>query len=516
MAGSAGSGSGGTGYSRSARSRSTVRLVARIVDAGAAGQQLVEVAGGLDHLLQVVEDEQPAAVAELLDQGLQRRARPRQVGPHRPGDAGQDHAPARVTAASGTNTVPAVEAVAQPLADGQRQPGLADAARPGEGDQPHVGPLEQVGHLVDGLLPPDQRGRAHRQRHEGRDGRRRRRPRPRAGRRGRVAANRSLSSVARSSRTSRPSSAGVRKLRYESAASRLDAGEQVGEAGLAVGRRRLDVQQARQRPRQLELVLEPGDLHAGADLPVALPVQPDEDVALGQVGPVQLPRRVRPGAQLEQHRREPQRRDGARDRRAAPRPARRAWSSRTPAGAGQGSGSPLVGQPRAHGRVPVGAATRVRNGPGPNAAARRRAGHHRIQGGRARSRSLWARSVVTRVSRSAAAHQLTCVISWASSRPSAAKNAANAAPSEFLRSTAYRRNSSATSASGTWIWPTRGGGAHPHGLEPVDRRLGGAMVGGHAQQRAVRWDSVVSTPPKTGPARARGVRVRVGPPDPNV
>ena len=58
--------------------------------AGTAGQQLVEVAGGVDHLLQVVEDQQPPVVAELLDQGLQRRVRPRQVGADRPGDAGQD------------------------------------------------------------------------------------------------------------------------------------------------------------------------------------------------------------------------------------------------------------------------------------------------------------------------------------------------------------------------------------------------------------------------------------------
>ena len=55
--------------------------------AGAAGQQLVQVAGGAGDLLQVVQDEQPGAVAQLLGQGLQRRARPGQVGAHRPADA---------------------------------------------------------------------------------------------------------------------------------------------------------------------------------------------------------------------------------------------------------------------------------------------------------------------------------------------------------------------------------------------------------------------------------------------
>ena len=88
-AGSAGSGSGGTGYSRSARSPSTVRLVARITTPRTAGQQRVDVAGRVDHLLQVVEDQQPPVVAEVLDQGLQRRARPGQLDPHRPGDARQ-------------------------------------------------------------------------------------------------------------------------------------------------------------------------------------------------------------------------------------------------------------------------------------------------------------------------------------------------------------------------------------------------------------------------------------------
>ena len=54
---SAGSDSGGTGYSRSARSPSTVRLVARITTPRTAGQQRVDVAGRVDHLLEVVQDE---------------------------------------------------------------------------------------------------------------------------------------------------------------------------------------------------------------------------------------------------------------------------------------------------------------------------------------------------------------------------------------------------------------------------------------------------------------------------
>jgi len=94
-------------------------------------------------------------------------------------------------------------------------------------------------------------------------------------------------------------------------------------------------------PRQLELILQPRDLHARADPPVPLPVQPDEHVALRQVSPVQLARGVRPRPQLEHHRGQPHAapRWPARPP-AAPRPVRPAWSSRTPAAAGPVSGSP--------------------------------------------------------------------------------------------------------------------------------------------------------------------------------
>jgi hypothetical protein len=92
-----------------------------------------------------------------------------------------------------------------------------------------------------------------------------------------------------------------------------DPVEQAGQARLPVGRWSLDVQQLRQAARLVELLLKARDLHAGTYPAVALPVQPDEHIALLQVCPVQLPRRVRPGAQLEQNRSEPQRRDCARD-----------------------------------------------------------------------------------------------------------------------------------------------------------------------------------------------------------
>ena len=162
-AGRPGSGSGGTGYSRSARNPSTVRLVASDDHAGAVGQQLVQVAGGAGDLLQVVQDEQPGAVPQLLGQGLQRRARPGQVGAHRPADAAHDQL-RRGDPGQRDEHGAGTEAATCPFAHGQRQPGLADPARPGQRHQPHPRPGEQAGQLADGLLPPDQRGGVHRQR----------------------------------------------------------------------------------------------------------------------------------------------------------------------------------------------------------------------------------------------------------------------------------------------------------------------------------------------------------------
>jgi hypothetical protein len=62
-----------------------------------------------------------------------------------------------------------------------------------------------------------------------------------------------------------------------------------------------------------ELVLQTRDVHARPDPAIPLPVQTDEDVRLGQVSAVQLARWVRSSPELEEHRREPERRDGTGD-----------------------------------------------------------------------------------------------------------------------------------------------------------------------------------------------------------
>ena len=128
--------------------------------ARAAGQQLVQLTGDVDDLLQVVQDQQPAAVAELLGQGLKRRARPRQVDAHRPGDAAKGQLGPGDPGQRDEHDARS-EAVTQAFGHGHRQAGLADPTRPAEGHQP--GPVQQPPDLGDLLLPAHERGELPRQ-----------------------------------------------------------------------------------------------------------------------------------------------------------------------------------------------------------------------------------------------------------------------------------------------------------------------------------------------------------------
>ena len=182
-----------------------------------------------------------------------------------------------VTPASGTNATP------EPKRSRSRSPTAVASrvpTRPGQRDQPRVGSPDQTGHLVDGLLPSDQRCRAHRHwtratpggrhlaRHRHRDSRRRAGGgEPLAQQRRQVVAHQPVQLTGGAEVTVR-----VRRLLP-------DPVEQPGQARLAVGRRAFDVQQPRQPSRQLELLLQARNLHARADPPVALPVQPDEHIA---------------------------------------------------------------------------------------------------------------------------------------------------------------------------------------------------------------------------------------------
>jgi hypothetical protein len=140
---------------------------------GAAGQQFAEVAGRVDQVLEVVEDQRPSAIAEALDQGRQRGVGAPGLGPHRPRDRGENLLGLR-DAGKRDESRAGLEAVAQPLAHRQRQPGLADATRPGQRHQPRGLAPEQASHVVDRLLASDERRRDHAQGSRPARGRRRR------------------------------------------------------------------------------------------------------------------------------------------------------------------------------------------------------------------------------------------------------------------------------------------------------------------------------------------------------
>src|SRR5437660_10105674 len=82
------------------------------------------------------------------------------------------------------------------------------------------------------------------------------------------------------------------------------------QAGLTLCRGSLDVDELRFPTRELVLVLQARYLHSGGNPAIALPVEADEDIALGQVGPVQFTRWIGSCPRLEEHRGQSQLGDG--------------------------------------------------------------------------------------------------------------------------------------------------------------------------------------------------------------
>ena len=72
----------------------------------------------------------------------------------------------------------------------------------------------------------------------------------------------------------------------------LDSPDERAQTVLALGGRLAQVEEHRLAVPEVQLVLDPGDLGSGSDPAVALPVDADEDVALIDVGRVQIARRV--------------------------------------------------------------------------------------------------------------------------------------------------------------------------------------------------------------------------------
>ncbi len=86
-----------------------------------------------------------------------------------------------------------------------------------------------------------------------------------------------------------------------------DPVEQLGQTRFTVRSGAFHVQKPGEFARaQVVLVFESGDLLIGSHPSVALPVQADEDIALIQIGAIELARGVGSGPQLEHHRRKVQ------------------------------------------------------------------------------------------------------------------------------------------------------------------------------------------------------------------
>ena len=134
-AGIGGSGNGGTGYSHSARSPSTVRLVAKIATPGqrASSSPRSRATWTTCSRLSRMSSQAPSPnVSARASSG--EPARPGRLPPSGRGGQHQPRVGDRVQRHEhGARTEP----ITQPLAYRHRQPGLADPARPGQRHQPH-------------------------------------------------------------------------------------------------------------------------------------------------------------------------------------------------------------------------------------------------------------------------------------------------------------------------------------------------------------------------------------------
>ena len=176
-----------------------------------------------------------------------------------------------------------------------REAALADPSRTGQRHEPHVVVGQEVDDRRQLALPADERrerrgqldGAVHRG--EGLVDRRRRTGEPLGEERREVAAH-ELGELL-----------GVGVVRVRRPVVLPDAVEELREAGLALTAL-LDVHELRHLGAgEAVLVLQPRDVLAGRDPAVALAVEPEEDVALGEVRAVQLAGRMRARTELEHH-----------------------------------------------------------------------------------------------------------------------------------------------------------------------------------------------------------------------
>jgi hypothetical protein len=99
---------------------------------------LVERGRDTYYLLEVVQHQQSRGLREVLGQGVEGRPRSLDGRSHNDGDARQ-HQLGLSDRSERDEYRTARRTVVELLTHGDCQPGLADAARTGEGDQPHLG-----------------------------------------------------------------------------------------------------------------------------------------------------------------------------------------------------------------------------------------------------------------------------------------------------------------------------------------------------------------------------------------
>ena len=178
----------------------------------AAREELVELGGDTHDLFEVVQHEQGRRFTQMLDHDVESPPRAFDAGADGGGDA-REHELRLGYGSEGHEHCSLRVPVLQSLGHGDGQSGLADPARAGEGDEPHLRRRQQGRDGGDVRLAPyeGRRRRRKRTRHLPASGSKR--LTPVRGHRGPAEANRSLSNRARSSRTSRPSSREVRNDR---------------------------------------------------------------------------------------------------------------------------------------------------------------------------------------------------------------------------------------------------------------------------------------------------------------
>lgn len=155
MAAASGSVKGGTGKRCSPRTLSASRLVTSNFQAGTVVSQPGHRGSCGDHLLEVVEDDETAPILQTADELVQLRTLPRIGKPDGAGD-GNEHRGGTPSGLKIDEEHPVVENIVEVGRDTERQPCLADAARPEERQEAHSAVSQELLDLFQLPLSPEE------------------------------------------------------------------------------------------------------------------------------------------------------------------------------------------------------------------------------------------------------------------------------------------------------------------------------------------------------------------------